>query len=81
MIIYIKCALSEPCDYKMLPIEVNIVKSKSKPEILNKRIVSKIVHDTFPTIKATRQTVQYRNLIFLGAAKRQIHFHNPISSL
>jgi len=48
-----KHALSELCDYRMLPIEVNIVKSKSKPEILNKRTISKIMHDTLTTIKET----------------------------
>ena len=69
-----KHALFEPCDYRMLPIEFNIVKSKSKPEILNKRTLSKIMHDTLTTIKATWTVVSGLYTFVM----QQLHHRNNI---
>jgi len=57
MIICAKLALFELGDHRILQIEVNIVKSECKPNMLNKRTISKIVHDTFTTIEAPQTII------------------------
>jgi len=57
MIICAKRTLSEPSDQRIPQVEVNIVKSKSKTKMLNKRTISKTMHDTFTTIEAPRAVI------------------------